>query len=76
MSKAASKTLNGIRVRALMPVTNTENDRQYKTGEEFVMYRPAEKVRELMQMCLIEILDGEESPAVVVSEDTNNGNIG
>jgi hypothetical protein len=66
--------MNGVRVRALMHITNIEDSRQYKAGETFVMYRPAAVIRELMHECYVEILDGEESPAVVVSEEISNGN--
>jgi hypothetical protein len=58
--------MNGIRVRALTTLTNLEDGRVYRAGEEFVLYRAPMDVRDLMRMALVEILDGEESPAVVV----------
>jgi hypothetical protein len=66
----------GTRVRALMPITNLEDQRVYLAGESFVMYRPVEQVRELMRKCYIEILDSAASPAVVVSEVNTDGNNG
>jgi hypothetical protein len=69
-------TNTGVRVRALMPITNLEDQKVYKTGETFVMYRDAAIIRALMHDCFLEILDGVESPAVVVSEVKTNGNNG
>jgi hypothetical protein len=66
----------GVKVRALRLITNIEDGSIYRAGETFQMYRPADKIRDLMQMCFVEILDGGESPAVVVSEDKDNGNNG